>query len=120
MKLTLVYQKIKVLFLSLFLFVSMAALAQSQKTISGTVLSAEDNMPLPGASVIVKGATIGVSTDFDGKFSLTVNDTDTTLRISYLGFQTKEVAITSGPITVVLKVDQNLLDEVVVVGYGTQ
>lgn len=120
MKLTLVYQKIKVLFLSLFLFVSMAAFAQSQKTISGTVLSAEDNMPLPGASVIVKGATIGVSTDFDGKFSLTVNDTDTTLRISYLGFQTKEVAITSGPITVVLEVDQNLLDEVVVVGYGTQ
>ena len=118
MKLTLIYQKIKVLFL--FLFVSMTALAQSQKIVSGTVLSAEDNMPLPGASVIVEGAINGVSTDFDGKFSLTVNDTDTTLKVSYLGYLTKEVTITSKPLTIVLEVDQNLLDEVVVVGYGSQ
>ena len=120
MKLKLFNQKIKVLFLCLLLFVSTVALAQSEKTITGTVLSAEDNMPLPGASVIVKGTTNGASTDFDGNFSLTVSNSATILTISYLGYQTKEVAITSGALTILLEIDQNVLDEVVVVGYGTQ
>ena len=119
MKLTLVYQKIKVLFLSLFLLVSTVALAQSQKTVSGKILSAEDNMPLPGASVVVKGTTNGTSSDFDGKFTLDVASTATTLTVSYLGYQTKNVTITSNSLTIILNVDASVLDEVVVVGYGT-
>ena len=79
MKLKLFFRKIKVLFLSLFLFASIGVIAQSQQTVTGTVLSAADNMPLPGATVLVKGTTNGTSTDFDGKFSLSVNSTGTTL-----------------------------------------
>lgn len=120
MKLKLFYQKIKVLFLSLFLFASIGAIAQSEKTITGTVLSAADNMPLPGATVIVKRTTNGTSTDFDGKFSLSLNNSGTILVISYIGYLTEEVAITSGSMNILLKVDENVLNEVVVVGYGTQ
>ncbi|WOD44945.1 SusC/RagA family TonB-linked outer membrane protein [Hwangdonia lutea] len=120
MKLKLFNQKNKVLFLLLFLFATTVALAQNEKTITGSVRSAEDNMPLPGASVVVKGTTNGTSTDFDGNFSFSVNNTATTLTVSYLGYQTKEVAITSGALTILLNIDQNVLDEVVVVGYGTQ
>ncbi|MGC1206018.1 MAG: carboxypeptidase-like regulatory domain-containing protein, partial [Flavobacteriaceae bacterium] len=120
MKLKLCYQKIKVLFLSLLLLTSFGVLAQSQRTLTGTVLAAADNMPLPGATVIVKGTTNGASTDFDGKFSLSVNDSETTLVISYIGYITQEQTITSDSITILLVADENLLDEVVVVGYGTQ
>ncbi|MBP0905405.1 SusC/RagA family TonB-linked outer membrane protein [Mariniflexile gromovii] len=120
MKLKLFNQKIKILIPLLFFLASVVAMAQSQKTITGTVLSADDNMPLPGASVIVKGTTNGVSTDFDGKFSISVANSATTLTISYIGFKTKDVAITSNTINVLLAVDASTLDEVVVVGYGTQ
>ena len=93
--------------------------AQS-KEIIGTVLD-ENNMPLPGASVLVKGLTIGASTDFDGAFSLNVPETVKTLVVSYLGYITKEFVI-GNKITfnIQLEIDTNALDEVVVVGYGTQ
>ncbi|MEW4923691.1 TonB-dependent receptor [Algibacter sp. 2305UL17-15] len=113
------YQKMKVVFSLLFLFLSITVMAQSQKTVTGTVLSAADNMPLPGATVIEKGTTNGTSTDFDGNFSLTVNSGATTLIVSYIGYVTQELAISSAPMTVLLKVDENVLDEVVVVGYGS-
>ena len=76
-------------------------------------------MPLPGASVVVKGTTNGTSTDFDGKFSLDIVSNGTTLVISYVGYQQKEVTITNSPLTIILQVDTSTLDEVVVVGYGT-
>lgn len=111
-------QKIKMLFL--FLIVCLSSMAQSQKTVKGTILSAKDNMPLPGASVMVKGTLKGTSSDLDGKFTLSVASEATTLSISYIGFQTKEVAITSDNLTVKLNEDASALEEVVVVGYGTQ
>ncbi|MDY7394707.1 TonB-dependent receptor [Aureibaculum sp. 2210JD6-5] len=89
---------------------------QAQKTVTGTVLD-ETGTPLPGASVVVKGTTNGTSTDFDGKFSLNVSADATTLQVSFIGYTTKEVAIADN-ITVTLDPD-NILDEVVVVGYGT-
>ena len=89
MKLKLFNQKIKILIPLLFLLLSLAISAQSQKTITGTVLSSEDNMPLPGASVIVKGTSNGASTDFDGKFTISVNSNQTTLTVSYIGYKTK-------------------------------
>ncbi|NLP56861.1 TonB-dependent receptor [Lutibacter sp. B1] len=91
-----------------------------QQTINGLVTDDQGN-PLPSASVVVKGTTNGTTTDFDGKFTITVNDNDTTLIISYLGFQTLEVSIEGkNNLNIILKPSAESLEEVVVVGYGTQ
>lgn len=102
-----------------FLFFSCVLFAQSQRTISGKVVDANDNMPLPGASVIVKGTSNGTATDFDGNFSLDVAADATILIISYLGYKKIEVPI-SDTMTIELETDASSLDEVVVVGYGTR
>ncbi|MCF7559201.1 TonB-dependent receptor [Sabulilitoribacter multivorans] len=120
MKLKLLNQKTKILFQILMLLPTLVLIAQTQRTITGTVLSADDNMPLPGASVIVKGTTNGASTDFDGNFTISVASSATVLTVSYLGYKTKDVPITSDNLTILLSVDASTLDEVVVVGYGTQ
>jgi len=98
----------------LLTFSSMAV--WSQQTVSGTVSDAEG--PLPGASVVIKGTTTGVSTDFDGNFTIEV-EPDDTLSFSYIGFSVKEILVgTQSQINVTLEAD-NALDEVVVIGYGT-
>jgi hypothetical protein len=119
MKRKLILKKVRILFSLFLLFGVFVATAQSQKTITGTVFSSEDNTPLPGASVVERGTNNGTSTDFDGNFSLTVKEDATTLVISYVGYNTQEVAITNDPITVILQLGSNSLDELVVVGYGT-
>jgi len=120
MKLRLFPKKVRMLF-SLFVFFSFCiATTQAQKTVTGTVLSSEDNTPLPGASVVEKGTTNGTSTDFDGKFSLNVATDAATLVVSFIGYVSQEVAIVDGELTITLQADANALDEVVVVGYGTQ
>lgn len=91
---------------------------QAQKTVSGKVLD-ETGTPLPGASIIVKGTSNGTSTDFDGNFTLTVSDDSRTLVVSFIGYSSKEIPI-SDNITVTLLPDASILDEVIVVGYGTQ
>ncbi|MEO5788930.1 MAG: TonB-dependent receptor [Gelidibacter sp.] len=76
---------------------------------------------LPGASVVEKGTTNGVQTDFDGNFTLSVANANATLVISYMGFTTKEIAVNSqSTINVQLEESASALDEVVIVGYGTQ
>lgn len=112
-------QKVRWLF-SLMLLASITLLAQSQKTITGTVTDASSNMPLPGANVIIQGTSSGTTTDFDGNFSLKVDAEATTLVITYLGFKAQNVSITDTAINVALQPDDNALDEVIVVGYGTQ
>ena len=93
--------------------------AQS-KAITGTVVD-ENKMPLPGASILVKGLNIGSSTDFDGNFSLNVPETGEVLVVSYLGYMTKELVISKNlTFNIQLDIDTNTLDEIVVVGYGTQ
>ena len=93
--------------------------AQS-KAITGTVVD-ENKMPLPGASILVKGLNIGSSTDFDGNFSLNVPETGEVLVVSYLGYMTKELVISNNlTFNIQLDIDTNTLDEIVVVGYGTQ
>ncbi len=120
MKLRLFSKKVRMLF-SLFLcFSFFIATAQSQKTVTGTILSSEDGTPLPGASIVEKGTSNGTSTDFDGKFSLSVASDATTLTVSFIGYVNQEVTITDSPLTITLEEDANALDEVVVVGYGTQ
>ena len=76
--------------------------------------------PVIGASVVVKGTTNGVATDFDGNFSLNASPGQT-LVVSYIGYLTKEVRITAGQskYDITLEEDRKVLDEVVVVGYGT-
>ena len=117
MKLKLLFNE-KLKYLPILLLMMSFTIATAQKTITGTVLD-ETGTPLPGASVVVKNTTNGTSTDFDGKFSLSVNDNSTTLIISFVGYASKEVAITDN-ISVTLMPDASILDEVVVVGYGTQ
>jgi len=86
--------------------------------ISGTVVD-ETNMPLPGATVIIKGTTTGASTDFDGKYSINANTGDV-LTFSYVGYSEKEVVIRkSNNINIQLGLD-NSLDEVVVAAYGVK
>ena len=111
--------KIK-LTLLVILMLNITLMAQSSFTVNGTVLSQSDNLPIPGASIIIKGSTKGASTDFDGKFSLNVASGDI-LEVSFLGFTTKLVPVANQKqLTIVLAESTNTLEEVVVIGYGTQ
>lgn len=88
-------------------------------TVKGIVID-ENGQPLPGATVMEKGTSNGTTTDFDGNFSITVEDT-AVLVISYLGYETLEIAVDGQrEINVQMRMATGALDEVVVVGYGTQ
>ena len=90
---------------------------QQAKKITGTVSDAMG--PVIGASVVIKGTSTGVATDFDGNFSLNASQ-GLTLVISYIGYVTKEVKVTGqANYQITLEEDKKVLDEVVVVGYGT-
>ena len=91
----------------------------AQQTITGNVT--DGTAPLPGVSIIVKGTTDGVVTDFDGNFSIDVSDESDILVISYLGFLTQEIAAgESSELNIQLQDDVQGLEEVVVTGYGSQ
>ena len=111
----------KTRFRLLLFFLLVFSLSQAQEiVVSGTVTSSEDNMPVPGVNVIVKGTTRGTSTDFDGKYSIDVTS-GVTLEFSSIGFKTIEIVITNQTqVNVALEADVSALDEVVVIGYGTQ
>ncbi|MBC8768360.1 TonB-dependent receptor [Arenibacter sp. BSSL-BM3] len=92
----------------------------AQTTVSGTV-SDEQNVPLPGATVLEKGTKNGTTTDFDGNFTIQVADANATLAVSFLGYATSEIPLNGqSNVSISLQEDSSLLDEVVVVGYGTQ
>lgn len=95
--------------------ISLCASAQG-KMIHGVVVDSQSE-PLMGASVIVKGAATGTSTDLDGNFSLRVND-GATLVVSYIGYITQEVSAVDG-MRIILKENAEVLEDVVVIGYGT-
>lgn len=106
------------LLLLVFVFCVSALIAQAQRTISGTVTSSEDNLPVIGATVLVKGTTLGVSTDVDGKYTLKIPDGGI-IEIRFVGMKTKEVVIgTESTYDVVLDPDLLGVDEIVVVAYG--
>ena len=91
-----------------------------QSAIQGMVTD-ENGEPLPGASIVEKGTTNGTQTDFDGNFTLEVTDENAVLVVSYVGFLTKEITVgEQESITVTLEEVSAKLEEVVVVGYGTQ
>lgn len=93
--------------------------AYAQHEIKGTVLD-ESQLPVPGASVVIKGTTIGTVTAGNGEFTMKANDGDVLL-VSYMGYTTEEIAVNgNGPYNVNLVPDMIGLSEVVVVGYGVQ
>lgn len=109
-------------FTNLFLSLSAAsvAVATAQTTkVTGTVVSADDDSPVIGASVVVAGTTTGTVTDYNGSFVLDVPSSAKTLIISYIGMESVQVPV-KPIISIVMKSDAQDLDEVVVVGYGTQ
>ncbi|WP_066511752.1 TonB-dependent receptor [Rufibacter sp. DG15C] len=107
---------------TVFFFLCSGLVQAQQRNISGTV-TGEGNSPLPGVTVVLKGSTNGTSTDAEGRFSLSVTDAQAngTLVFSFIGYTSKEVAIAGqSTINVNLATDAKALDEIVVVGYGTQ
>lgn len=96
-----------------------AVVQQKKNTVTGVVLD-PTGMPVIGANIMVKGTTSGTITDMDGKFSLDV-DKDATLVISYIGFASQEIKVgNQTKLSISLKEDSEALDELVVVGFGTQ
>lgn len=101
-----------------FLVVGIGLVNAQISKVTGTVTSEEDGLPVVGASILVKGTTVGTVTDIDGNFTLTnVPNSAKTLMISFIGFRTQEVEIQSN-VNVVLKTDAEVLDEVVVTAMG--
>ena len=105
--------------LFMFLLLITCSMQGQNKEIKGKVLD-ESGMPLSGASVIVKGSSNGVAADFDGNYTITVNENDTIV-ISFIGYITQEQVVNGKTtINIVLSEDASQLDEIVVVGFGTQ
>ncbi|HEA23726.1 MAG TPA: SusC/RagA family TonB-linked outer membrane protein [Pricia antarctica] len=90
-----------------------------QQTVNGTVTDSK-GLPLPGANIVEKGTTNGVTADFDGNYSLNLADENATLVVSYIGFATKEVNV-NGRTTLTVSLEESAagLDEVIVVAYGS-
>jgi|AGTN01.1.fsa_nt_gi TonB-linked outer membrane protein, SusC/RagA family len=106
--------------LSLFIFFIYSAAIYAQVNIRGTVTDSNSE-PLIGVNVIVKDTRQGTVTNIDGEFSLTVPNANAVLEFSYVGFQTQEIPLNGRTyIQVMMSEDTELLEEVVVVGYGTQ
>lgn len=102
-----------ILFLLLSLLVQ--TLSAQEKTVTGTVTAAVDGEPLPGVSILAKGTLNGAQSDFDGNFSITVDET-ATLVFSSIGFKTTEIAVAGQTaIDVAMNEDVAQLDEVVLV-----
>lgn len=94
---------------------------QTKRTITGTVVTGDTNEPAVGATVYLRNSTTGTITDTDGKFSIAIEGLGGVLEFSYIGYKTQEVALVGqSNINVTLQPDNEVLDEVVVVGYGSQ
>jgi TonB-linked SusC/RagA family outer membrane protein len=106
--------------ITLFAFALNGNVQAQQQQVIGTIISADDNLPLPGVNVRVKGTLRGAITDVEGQFSIQASS-DEILVFSFVGFTTQEIAVgTSSVLDITLKLDDNVLGEVVVTGYKTQ
>ncbi|MBT0811975.1 TonB-dependent receptor [Litoribacter ruber] len=111
----------KVLLLGLVLLMAAATAFAQERRVTGTVTSAEDGYPIPGASVVVRGTTVGTATDLDGNFSLSVPQGNNVLVVSFIGNVSQEVTIGNRTnFEIVMQPDITSLSEVIVTGYGTQ
>lgn len=108
------------LFLIVLLIFNITLFAQNGTLIKGAVVSATDNIPIPGVNVVVLNTSRGTTTDFDGNYQIQVNKGEV-LQFSYVGFISQTIIVdTQTAINISLAEDLAKLDEVVVIGYGTQ
>ena len=111
-------KRISLTLAGLFMFIG---LALAQTKVTGTVVTYEENEPIIGATIQIVGEQgVGTITDYDGKFELMVPEGRKTLRITYIGMEPLDVAVSAKPLRIQLRNDVHTLDEVVVVAYGTQ
>jgi TonB-linked SusC/RagA family outer membrane protein len=95
--------------------------AQAQLQVTGSVVAAEDNAPLPGVNIVEVGTTRGASTDFDGRFSFIASGPDVTLAVSFVGYVTQYIDLNGRTqLTIELEEDVALLEEVVVTAFGVE
>lgn len=107
-----------IMYMLLWIF-SLSIFAQNIE-IKGTVNDVNDEA-LPGVNVVVKGVSGGVATDIDGNFNITVFNENAVLVVSFVGYETQEITVgKKRDLNIILREDITLIDEVVVVGYGTQ
>ncbi len=105
--------------MALFAFSFHGEVWAQQRQVTGTVISAEDNLPLPGVNIRIKGTTRGAISDIDGKYSIQASENET-LVYSFVGFTSQEAVVGNrSSIDITLQVDSKTLSEVVVVGYGS-
>jgi len=110
----------KLLLSSLWILLFMASHVYAQtRTITGTITEKDDGGPLPGVSVIIKGAKTGTQSNAQGKFSISAG-TGQTLVFTSVGYKTQSIVISGSTINVVMESNQTQLSDVMVVGYGTQ
>ncbi|OFX89565.1 MAG: hypothetical protein A2W99_14675 [Bacteroidetes bacterium GWF2_33_16] len=113
-------KKLRLTLILIFIKVFIPGLLLAQVTITGSVIDSEDNSTLPGVTVLEKNTGIGSITDIDGKYSIAVPK-DAILVFSFVGYKSQEIVVgTQTIINVVLEKQMELLDEVIVIGYGTQ
>lgn len=94
---------------------------ESGNVVKGVVVSGTDQTTLPGVSIMIKGTSSGVSTDIDGRFTLTLPEPTAVLHFSFIGFKPQDVNVSAGQeLKIVMEEEIAALDEVVVVGYGVQ
>ncbi|HZJ37429.1 MAG TPA: TonB-dependent receptor [Gillisia sp.] len=104
----------------LFFAIIFSSYSQEPELVKGTISDAADGTPLFGVNIQIKGTTVGAVSDFDGNYSIRANN-NSTLIISYIGFETQEVDVAGRTsVDVALVEDSAKLDEVVVIGYGSQ
>ena len=107
----------KFTFILLCLVIGISTVVAQNTKVAGSVISADDGLPVIGASIVVKGTMVGIVTDYDGNFTLEVPSNGKVLIVSYVGMLTQEVPV-SPNVRVVLKSDTQKLDEVVVTAMG--
>lgn len=104
-----------------FIFICFTSAAMAQFTVSGKVIDETTDTGIPGATVIVKGTLNGTITDIDGNYMLTIDSAQDTLQFSYIGFKTVVEPVKGrNNIDIAMQSDMEELDELVVIGYGTQ
>lgn len=111
----------KVLWAHLLVTFSFVAIAQAQ-VIKGKVTDSQTGETLPGVNIVLKGTTTGTTTDASGEFSISLTEESSVLTLSFIGYKSQEVTVTNSQsfINISMEADIQSLDEVVVVGYGTQ
>jgi TonB-linked SusC/RagA family outer membrane protein len=107
--------------ITVFFFILMGFYAAAQTTnINGVVKDAASGEVLPGVSIIIKGTSKGTQTDFDGFYTLANVKPNAVLTFRYLGYKQKEVQVTGANVNVFLEIEAQSLDEIVLIGYGSQ